>query len=102
MDKGFSLSEKKFALFCEVITSFHTIRDMDEMLVAIFQKISSVIDIQGASIALHDPANKEFYFIQTIEKGKSRGESNDRVSRFPDNMGVAGWVMSNRPGGYHQ
>jgi Nif-specific regulatory protein len=95
MDQGFSLSEKEFSLFCEVITSFHTIRNMDEMLVTIFQKLSSVIDIQGASIALHDPANKEFYFIRTIEKGKSRGESDNRFLRFPDNIGVAGWVMSN-------
>lgn len=96
MDQGFSLSEKEFSLFCEVITSFHTIRNMDEMLVAIFQKISSFIDIQGASIALHDPANKEFYFIRTIEKGKSRGESNNHFLRFPDHIGVAGWVMSNK------
>ncbi len=95
MDQGFSLSEKEFSLFCEVITSFHTIRNMDEMLVAIFRKISSVINIQGASIALHDPANKEFYFIRTIEKGKSRGESDNQFLRFPDNIGVAGWVMSN-------
>ena len=95
MQDGFSLSEKEFAMFCEVITSFHTIRDMDEMLVTIFQKVSTVIDIQGASIALHDPANKEFYFIRTIEKGKSRGDSDHHFLRFPDNIGVAGWVMSN-------
>ena len=95
MKEGFSLSEKEFSLFCEVITSFHTIRNMDEMLVSIFRKIGSVIDIQGASIALHDPANKEFYFIRTIEEGKSRGESNKNFLRFPDDIGVAGWVMSN-------
>lgn len=95
MKEGFFLSEKEFSLFCEVLTSFHTIRDMDEMLIAIFQRISTVIDIQGASIALHDPTNKEFYFIRTIEKGKSRGESDRHFLRFPDNIGVAGWVMNN-------
>lgn len=95
MEEGFSLSEKEFSLFCEVITSFHTIRNMDDMLVAIFRKISSVINTQGVSIALHDPANKEFYFIRTIEKGKSRGESDNQFLRFPDQVGVAGWVMSN-------
>jgi len=95
MQEEFSRSEKEFSLFCEVITSFHTIRNMDDMLVAIFHKISSVIDIQGASIALHDPANKEFYFIRTIEEGKSRGESDNHFLRFPDNIGVAGWVMTN-------
>jgi Nif-specific regulatory protein len=95
MKEGFSLSEKEFSLFCEVITSFHTIRNMDEMLVSIFCKISSVIDIQGASIALHDPTNKEFYFIRTIEDGKNRSKSDKHFLRFPDNVGVAGWVMSN-------
>lgn len=95
MKQGFSLSEKEFSLLCEIITSLHTILNMDEMLVAIFQKISSVIDIQGASIALHDPAHKEFYFIRTIEKGKSRGESGGEFLRFPDDIGVAGWVRNN-------
>lgn len=102
MEEGFSLSEKEISLFCEVITSFHTIRDMDEMLVAIFDKIRSFIDIQGASIALHDPANKEFYFIRTVEVGKSRGETKNRFLRFPDDRGVAGWAMSNnRPAIIH-
>jgi len=73
MKEGFFLSEKEFSLFSEVITSFHTIRDMDDMLNAVFQKIRSVINIQGASIALHDPENKEFYFICTVEEGKNRG-----------------------------
>ncbi|MEE4242685.1 MAG: sigma 54-interacting transcriptional regulator [Desulfopila sp.] len=96
MEEGLSLSENEFALFCDVITSLHTIRDMDDMLVAIFQKIRSIIDIQGISIALHDPEKKEFYFIRTVEEGKSRGESQEDFLRFPDNIGVAGWVMDNR------
>jgi Nif-specific regulatory protein len=96
MKEGLTLSENEFVLFCEVITSLHTIRDMDDMLVAIFQKIRSIIDIQGISIALHDPENKEFYFIRTVEEGKSRGETDTQFLRFPDNIGVAGWVMDNR------
>lgn len=95
MKENFSFSEKEFTLFCEVITSFHTIRDMDEMLIAVFQKIRTFIDIQGASIALHDPAKKEFYFIHTVEEGKSRRESKHRYLRFSDDKGVAGWVMRN-------
>lgn len=95
MEDSFSLTDKDFSLFCEVITSFHSIRDMDEMLIAVFNKIRSFIDIQGASIALHDPENKEFYFIRTIEEGKSRGETPESYLRFPDDKGVAGWVMRN-------
>lgn len=95
MDEVFSLSESEFSKFFEVITSFHTIRDMDEMLAAIFQKISSVIDIEGISIALHDPKNKEFYFIRTIEETRGASGHNKSIKRFPDDIGVAGWVMTN-------
>lgn len=71
---------------------------MDDMLVSIFEKIRLIIDIQGVSVALHDPAKKEFYFIETIEDGKSRGENHEDFLRFPDDKGVAGWVMrNNRP-----
>jgi Nif-specific regulatory protein len=87
MDDGVPLSAKEFSLFCEVITSFHTIRDMDDMLLDIFQKIRSVIAIQGISIALHDPTNREFYFIRTVEEGRSRGESGSDFLRFPDDKG---------------
>jgi Nif-specific regulatory protein len=95
MEDGLFLSEEEFSLFCDVVTSFHTIRVMDDILVAIFAKIRTIIDIQGFSIALHDPTKKEFYFIRTVEKGKARGESEEGFLRFADNIGVAGWVMSN-------
>ena len=95
MAEGFSLTEKEFSLFCEVITSFQKIQNMDTILATIFRKIRSIIHIQGASIALHDPANKQFYFIRTIEEGKNGSQANHQLLRFPDNDGVAGWVMSN-------
>ena len=89
------LSEKEFSLFGEVIASFHTIRDMDEMLMAISQNIKSIFDIEGVSIALHDPANTEFYFIRTVEERFGTQESETLPLRFPDHKGVAGWVMGN-------
>jgi Nif-specific regulatory protein len=102
MEDGFFLSEKEFSLFCEAIASCHTARNLDDMLVVIFQKIRSVIAIQGISIALHDPENKEFYFIRTVEQGKNRSASDDCFLRFPDQLGVAGWVMNNnRPTTVH-
>ncbi len=67
MQKNFKLTEKEFSLICEVITSFHAIHDMEEMFLVIFQKIRSIFDIDGASLALHDPERKEFYFIRTVE-----------------------------------
>lgn len=95
MEEQLQFSEKEFSLFCEVTTSFHTIRDMDEMLLAIIQRIKSILNIEGASIALHDPANKEFYFIRTVDEGPGVKNPNNSSLRFPDHQGVAGWVMGN-------
>jgi Nif-specific regulatory protein len=102
MEDGFYLSEREFSLFCEAISSCHTVRELDDMLFIIFEKLRSVIAIQGMSIALHNPENKEFYFIRTVEQGKDRRESDDCFLRFPDQLGIAGWVMSNnRPTTVH-
>jgi transcriptional regulator with GAF, ATPase, and Fis domain len=67
---------------------------MDEMILDIFSKIKPILNIEGASIALHDPAKHEFYFIRTAGECaaiKNPGNSN---LRFPDDKGVAGWVMA--------
>ena len=87
------LSEKEFSLFCEVITSFHTITDMEEMILAILQRVQSIIDIESASIALHDPLNKEFYFLHTAGEQHDTSHKYKSSFRFPDDSGVAGWVM---------
>ncbi len=93
MEGKFQLSEKEFSLFCEVITSFHTIRDTEEMFLVIFEKIRSIFNIDGASLALHDPSRKEFYFIRTVEDVHKMRSAGDLQYRFPDHKGVAGWVM---------
>ena len=93
MAEQLHLTERELSLFYEVSTSLHTIQDMDEMLLTIFQKIKSLFAIQGASVALHDPANKEFYFIRTVDEGPGMKLAKNFSLRFPDNKGVAGWVM---------
>ncbi len=93
MDEQLHLSEKEFSLFCDVAASFHTIRDMDEMLRAIFRKITAIFDIEGVSIALHDPINKEFCFIQTVEEVDGQRQLRKKSLRFSDHQGIAGWVM---------
>jgi len=93
MPREFHLSEKEFSLFCQIITSFHTIHDMEEMFLVIFQKIKSVFNIDGASLAMHDPVRKEFYFIRTVEEAHKITSYGDFPLRFPDHKGVAGWVM---------
>lgn len=92
MAEEFYLKEQELALFGEVIASFHRITDLDEMLATIFTKIKPIFNIEGASIALHDAATKEFYFYRTIEQEGAQKNPQPPVFRFPDNQGIAGWV----------
>ena len=57
------LSEKDLYLFGEVIASFHTISDLDEMLATIFLKIKSIFDIEGASIPCMTLLIRSFIFF---------------------------------------
>ena len=93
MADDLSLSEKDLSLFGGVISSFHTIRDLDEILTTILKKIRPIFDIEGASIALHDAANNEFYFYRTIEEDHVPEKRGDHPPSFPDNKGIASWVM---------
>jgi len=92
MADEYFISEKDLSLFREVVSSFHTIRDMDEILGVIFEKIKPIFNIEGASIALHDPSKKEFFFIRTVEDGLRVNFSDDAVLKFPEDRGIAGWV----------
>ncbi len=87
------LSEEDLTLFYEVADSIHAIRDLDEMLQNILNKIETVFRVQGASIALHDAERSEFYFIRTVEEARNGDRERRRRMRFPDHLGVAGWVL---------
>ncbi len=89
------LTKKEFALVYKVSTSLLAIRDMNEMLRRIFKEIKSVFEIEGASIALHDAEKKELYFIRTVEKNNGERLRRKGFIRFPDHLGVAGWVLKN-------
>jgi len=96
--KKSSLTKQDLALFYELSQSLHAIRGLDEMLQRILQKIKSVFQIEGASIALHDAEAKELYFIKTVESEKESDFVKMNRMRFPDHVGVAGWVLrENRP-----
>ena len=85
-----SLTKRDMALIYEVTTSLHAIRDLDEMLRNVLSKIKIVFQIEGASIALHDAEEREFYFIKTIEPDKNRNFIRMSRLRFPDHVGIAG------------
>ena len=98
LDHEISLTGADIRLLYEVSTSIHSILDLDEMLQKVLMKIKDVFQIEGASIALHAPEEKSFYFIRTVEEQQNgRYEHKERM-HFPDNYGVAGWVLrENQP-----
>jgi GAF domain-containing protein len=92
------LTTKDFELIYEISTAIHAILDLDEMLQSILAKIKSAFQIEGASLALHNPEQREFYFIRTVEDRKNRKNERIKKMRFPDHVGVAAWVLqNNRP-----
>jgi len=101
MDKD-DFCKEDLDLFFDVSTSIHAICDLDEMLQHILEKIRTVFSIEGASIALHDPLKREFYFIRTVEGARGRSDATMEEMHFPDHLGVAGWVLKeNRPAVIH-
>jgi len=86
-------TKEELTLLYDASASIHAIRDLDEMLKSILRKIKTVFRIEGASIALHDATRKEFYFIRTVEKEKNSDSVRMQRMRFPDHLGVAGWVL---------
>jgi len=88
-------SRQDLKLLYEVSTSIHAIKDFDEMLQVVLHRIKEVFQIDGASLALHEPDQKMFYFIQTVEMQQDAGQKDIEKMRFPDHLGVAGWVLQN-------
>jgi len=87
------ITAEDLTLLHEVSTSIHSIRDLDEMLLSIMRSIQDVFHIEGASLALHDADQNEFYFIKTMEEARLGENEPRRNIRFPDHLGVAGWVL---------
>jgi len=86
-------TKEELTLLYDASVSIHAIRNLDEMLKSILRKIKTVFCIEGASIALHDADRKEFYFIHTVEEKKNNDYVRMKRMRFPDHLGVAGWVL---------
>ena len=53
-----SLNKADLDLLYEVSTSIHSIHDLDEMLRNVLSKMRDVFQIEGASIAMHDPKRR--------------------------------------------
>lgn len=94
-DMETSFTTNDLELLHEVSTSIHAIKDFDEMLRVVLHKIKEVFQIDGASLALHEPDRKMFFFIQTVEMQQDGVHKDIEKMHFPDNLGVAGWVLQN-------
>jgi Nif-specific regulatory protein len=81
------------ALLYDISTTIHTIRNRDDLLLHIYDKVKEVIKAEGASIALHDSECKEFLFFRTAEHGTDASSGGLTKIRLPDHLGVAGWVL---------
>jgi len=79
-------------LIHEISSYIHATLDMEEMLHRIFDRIKTVFNMEGASVALHDPVKREFFFIHTAEMNMDTGANGPVQMRFSDDLGVAGWV----------
>jgi Nif-specific regulatory protein len=93
MASDLHLSETDLSLLGEVVTSFHTVRDLDDMFMEIITKLRPLFNIEGASIALHDSTRREFYFYRMIEELDDDGKLESASFTFPDDKGIANWVM---------
>ena len=94
-DMPTAFSKEDLKLLYEVATSIHAIKDFDEMLRLVLHKIKEVFQIDGASLALHEPDRKMFYFIQTVEMQQEGRDNGIEKMHFPDHLGIAGWVLRN-------
>lgn len=95
LDMPTAFSKEDLKLIYEVSTSIHAIKDFDEMLRLVLHKIKEVFKIDGASLALHEPDRRMFYFIQTLEMQQDGRPNDIEKMHFPDHLGVAGWVLRN-------
>ncbi|UCD81035.1 MAG: sigma 54-interacting transcriptional regulator [Desulfobacterales bacterium] len=95
LDMSTAFNKEDLKLLYEVSTSIHAIKDFDEMLQAVLHKIKEVFQIDGASLALHEPDQKMFYFLQTVEMQQDGRHDDIEKMHFADHLGVAGWVLRN-------
>jgi len=88
-----SFSGHELELLHDVSASIQAFSDLNDLLRHILNKIKTAFGIEGASIALHDAEQNEFFFIRTVEEENGQDMGDINPMRFPDHYGVAGWVF---------
>ncbi len=88
-----ALTEADFGLVYEAITALQQVCPLEDMIRQIFDKIRTLFNIEGVSLALHDAQRREFSFIHTVEEAAARPALGAGRIRLADHLGVAGWVL---------
>jgi Nif-specific regulatory protein len=91
--RNVTISEEDLSLLYAVTASIHQIENLQEMLEAVLIRIKEDLNIEGASIALHDPGKKEFFFLRMAEETSEWSPDGSGEIRFPENQGIGGWVF---------
>ncbi|MFO8083811.1 MAG: sigma 54-interacting transcriptional regulator [Desulfobacterales bacterium] len=90
------LIQKDVEKLGEVLTSFCSVENPETMLKRVLYKLKEAFNVEGVSIALHDPGEKEFHFTRIGENQKGLVIGGLEKMIFPDDYGVAGWVFRER------
>ena len=96
IDHEVAFNKDDLDLLYKVSASIHSIRNMEKMLRNILLKIRDVFSVEGASIALHDPIHKEFFFLRTAEEQLGTAVPALEEMKFSDDYGIAGWVLKHQ------
>ncbi len=78
---------ERFSALIEVGTQLSQARDLDSLLQAVMERLTSLLDAEAATIFMHDPARRELW--SRVLKGNLLKEL-----RISDTTGIAGHVFS--------
>src|SRR5262245_30589602 len=76
----------------EIGQALSSVHDLDHLLELATERVVTLLDIQSASIILHDEEHDELVF-RISDDSRVGHEQHLREFRFPAKEGIAGWVM---------
>lgn len=93
MTNASDLPPPHLSILYEVGLSFSSLVEPEELARTVVARTRALLDAEGCSIVMLDPATDEFYFPYVAND--ERGGERVKGLRFPAGKGVAGWVVRN-------
>jgi len=93
MTDASGLPTSHLSILYEVGQSFASLIEPEDLIATVVGRTRTLLDAEGCSIILLDPAADEFYFPYVAND--ERGGERVKGMRFPADKGVAGWVVRN-------